>query len=150
MPEIVSNLIDVYPYRMQDASPQYLLLHRDPAVVYAGDWRMIGGKVREGEAASEAARREITEETACNIVRLWTVPSVNSFYERETDTVHLIPAFAAELGCAEPVLNHEHDRFGWFDFEEALERLRWPEQRRLLTAVQEELARGIPVSWRVE
>ncbi len=109
---------------------------------------MVGGKIHDGEKAWEAARRELEEETGCAPVSLWVVPSVNVFYEWQTDTVRIIPAFAAELD-REPVLNHEHDSFLWLDFEEASNRLRWSEQRRLLGIVHAELDRDISVTWQV-
>lgn len=149
MPEIVSNLVDVYPYRHSGTKCEYMLLRRSPHVVYAGEWRMVGGKRRQDERAWEAARRELQEETGCRPVLLWALPSANTFYEWQTDSVRVTPAFAAEID-GEPVLNHEHDAYEWLDFEEAQARLRWPEQRRLLGIVHAELGREIPVSWRVQ
>lgn len=149
MPKTVSRLVDVYPYRRSGPSHEFLLLRRSPGVVYAGDWRMVGGKIRQGEAAWQAARRELEEETGCRPVLMWTVPSVNVFYEWQTDTVRVIPAFAAEID-SDPVLNHEHDAYQWLDCDEACARLQWPEQRRLLGIVHAELDRDIPVSWRVQ
>jgi dATP pyrophosphohydrolase len=148
MPRAVTDLIDVYPYRLAGMGREYLLLRRSPDVVYAGEWRMVGGKIRRGETAGQAAVRELREETGLSPRVFWTVPSVNIFYERESDVVHLIPAFAAEL-TADPLLNHEHDDFGWYAYDAAVKRLRWPEQRRLLGIVDAELDREIPVSWRV-
>ena len=148
MPQLLSNVIDVYPYRRSNVGREYLLLRRSADTVYAGEWRMVGGKIHDREKAWEAARRELEEETRCAPIRLWAVPSANVFYEWQTDTVRIIPAFAAEID-GEPVLNHEHDVFRWFDFEGACTHLKWPEQRRLLGIVHAELDRDISVSWRV-
>ena len=148
MAAFVSDLIDVYPYRRTGRTTEYLLLQRSSEVVYAGEWRMVGGKIHDGEKAWEAARRELREETALEPSLLWTVPSANVFYEWQTDAVRVAAAFAAEVD-GDPVLNHEHHAFGWFDYDAARARLRWPEQRRLLGIVHAELDREIPVSWRV-
>jgi dATP pyrophosphohydrolase len=148
MPHLVSNVIDVYPYRRSGSRCEYLLLRRRADTIYAGEWRMVGGKIHEGEKAWEAARRELEEETGCVPVTLWAVPSANVFYEWQTDNVHIITAFAAEID-GEPALNHEHDAYRWFEFDEARTRLRWPEQRRLIEIVDAELDRDISVSWRV-
>lgn len=137
------RVVDVYPYRQNDRATEFLLLRRAPGVAYAGQWRMIGGKIEPGEAAWQAALRELREETGRRPVRAWTVPSVNAFYEWQTDRLNLIPAFAAELD-ADPVLDDEHDAFAWLPAEAAAERLRWPEQRRLLRLIDTLLCDALP------
>jgi len=144
MPESTVRVIDVYPYRLDDAgNARFLLLRRAPGVAYAGAWRMVGGKIRPGEAAWEAALREVQEETGRTPRRFWALPSVNVFYEWQHDRINLTPAFAAELD-ADPVLNHEHDAFAWLPAEDAATRLRWPEQQRLLRLTARLLQDGIP------
>ena len=142
MPETALRLIDVYPYRRVQEHLEFLLLRRATDVRYSGQWRMVGGKIERGEAAWQAALRELREETGCAPVRFWSVPSVNTFYEWQTDRVNLIPAFAAQLS-AEPTLNHEHDTYAWLSADEATRRLRWPEQQRLLKLVARRLHKGV-------
>ena len=142
MPEAVIRVVDVYCYRQPEA-PEFLLLRRAEAVEYGGQWRMVGGKIEAGEAAWETAQREVREETGHAPVRLWTVPSVNQFYEWQHDRVNLIPAFAAEL-AADPELNHEHDDHAWLPASDAIARLQWPEQQRLLRLTARLLSTGIP------
>jgi dATP pyrophosphohydrolase len=132
MPETAVRVVDVYPYRLGEGRPPaFLLLHRRAGTVYAGQWRMVGGKILPGEAAWQAALREVREETGRAPERLWCLPSLNAFYEWRYDRVNLIPAFAAELS-GDPVLDDEHDAFAWLPAGVAARRLRWPEQRRLL------------------
>ena len=130
----VVRVVDVYPYRRGTDGIEVLLLRRAAGRIYAGEWRVVGGKILSGEAAWQAALRELAEETGQRPARVWTVPSVNAFYEWQTDRLNLIPAFAAELD-ADPVLNDEHDAFAWLPPAEAEPRLRWPEQQRLLRLV---------------
>jgi dATP pyrophosphohydrolase len=131
---VAVRVVDVYPYRRTPGGPEFLLLRRAEGVSYAGEWRMVGGKIEAGEAAWQAALRELEEETGRRATEAWTVPSVNAFYEWQADRLNLIPAFAAALD-ADPVLDHEHDAFEWLGVEEAAARLTWPEQRRLLGLV---------------
>lgn len=89
--------------------------------------------------------REMTEETGHRPARLWTLPSVNSFYEWHPDRVTIAPAFAAQL-TADPLLTHAHDAFAWLSVDEATVRLAWPEQRRLLGPTARLLRSGIDPS----
>lgn len=143
MPTAVLRVVDVYPYRIRAEGIGFLVLRRAPGRPYPGQWRMVGGKVREGETGHAAARRELREETGCEPRCFWALPSVNVFYEWQTDRVNLAPAFAAEIG-GDPALDAEHDAFAWLPAEEAAARLRWPEQRRLLRLAASLLEQGIP------
>ena len=139
-----THLVDVYPYRFNaEAQLELLLLKRATNTSYAGSWRMVGGKVRPGETAWQAALRELHEETALMPHHFWTVPSVNHFYDWEDDCIHLIPAFAAEVNGA-PVLNHEHSTSAWMPIAEAEARLDWPEQKRLIRLVADLATASIP------
>lgn len=101
--------------------------------MYAHQWRMIGGKVKEEEKAYEAALRELREETRLSPVQFWTLPSVNTFYEHQQDIVHQIPAFGAEIEPSTRIkLNHEHSEYNWISEKEIESYISWPEQRRLM------------------
>lgn len=101
--------------------------------MYAGQWRMIGGKVHAQEKAYEAGLRELKEETGLTPELFWTLPSVNQFYDAEADLVHQIPAFAAEVSQRQNItLNHEHVDFKWISKNKIAKYILWPEQRRLI------------------
>ncbi len=143
MPEAAIRVVDVYPYRRTREHPEFLLFRRASDVPYAGQWRMIGGKIEEEEAAWEAALREVKEETGQAPDDFWALPSLNTFYEWQADRVNLIPAFAAALSES-PVLDDEHEAFEWLAPSEAAERLQWPEQQRLLRLATRLLRSEIP------
>jgi dihydroneopterin triphosphate diphosphatase len=129
----MKKLIDVYLYRYSGKDVEFLLLKRARGKIYQHQWRMIGGKVEDGETYWQAALRELKEETNIEPLKFWTLPGVNSFYEHTTDTVYHIPAFAVHVdSSAEPKLDDEHTEFAWFRVEKAIEKIRWPEQRRLI------------------
>lgn len=144
MPDVSVRVVDVYPYRvLPNGEPAWLVLRRAAGTLYAGQGRMVGGKIEPGETAHAAALRELHEETGRTPVSFWTVPSVNTFYEWQHDRVNLVPAFAAELD-SDPILNAEHDGFAWLPASEAAQRLDWPEPRRLLLLADATLRRGVP------
>lgn len=154
MPEFSAHAVDVYPYRSDAAGgTEWLVLRRAAGRSDAGRWRMVGGKVRPGEAAWQTALRELAEETGWRPGRglhlLWALPSVNAFYEWQTDCVVLAPAFAAHV-IGDPTLDDEHDGWAWLPASEAAGRLAWPEQVRLLRlAAQLADADDRPEAWDV-
>lgn len=148
MPSVTVRVVDVYPYRPVKGAVEFLLLRRAPEVIYAGQWRMVSGKIRTGEAAWQTALRELREETGQTPECLFALPSVNLFYEWQADRVNIAPAFAAALG-ADPALCREHDAFAWLAPEAAAARLVWPEQRRLLRLAHRLVADGVPPELRI-
>ncbi|MEX2477478.1 MAG: NUDIX domain-containing protein [Gracilimonas sp.] len=129
----MKKLIDVYPYRQKNGYPHFLIFKRSSDKIYANQWRMVGGKVKEGEQRWEAALRELKEETGLSPVKLWTIPSVNQFYEAKSDTIHSIPAFAAELDYEDEItLDDEHTEYKWISIEGVQPYIKWPEQLRLM------------------
>lgn len=134
----MKKLIDAYPYRIHNGEPEFLLLKRSENKIYANQWRMVGGKVKEGEKYYEAALREIKEETGLEPLKFWTVPSVNRFYEASTDSIYSIPGFAAEIDySAQLKLDDEHSGYKWVHINEVTSYIKWPEQRRIMNLIHE-------------
>ncbi len=150
MPEIVCRVIDCHVFFRKGEMPFYLLLQRSEDVIYAGSWRMVGGKIESGETAYVTAMRELTEETGLSASRLWAVPYTNNFYEASKDRVNIIPVFAAEVLTQNVALSKEHSAFRWVTYTEALELLSWPAQVEGLRIVHEFIVSGKPVSSFVE
>jgi dATP pyrophosphohydrolase len=122
---------------------EFLLLRRASHKIYAGSWRMVGGKLAPEETAWQACLREIAEETRLPVARLLSVPYVNRFYEWQHDRINDIPVFVALTRAgADPVLDDEHSDYEWLALETALERLPWPGQRDGLRAAAALLSDG--------
>ena len=149
MPAVTVRVVDVYPYRLRpDGAAEWLVLRRAAGRIYAGQWRVVGGKIAAGETAHAAALRELHEETGGTPVAFWAVPSAGVFYEWAEDRVNVVPAFAAELpfdpAPGAVALDGEHDACAWLPADEAADRLAWPEPSRLLRLADETLRRGVP------
>lgn len=142
----MARLVDVYPYQQSDRGHRFLVLKRADDQMYAGQWRMVGGKVEEGEKIWEAGLRELKEETGVAPDLYWTVPSVNHFYNKNRDTVELIPAFAAQVSEGAAIsLNKEHIEYKWIEFEEVVNFILWPEQQRLIEIIDTVLHKHQPL-----
>ena len=146
------DLIDAYIYRMGPNGPEYLTLLRASHKIYAGQWRMIGGKVDPGETFWQAAYREIQEETQLTPSPFWTVPTVNQFYNPKHDVFHKIPVFAGEIDVdADPILDDEHTDYRWVSAGDIETFFLWPEQQRIVHAIDGILRNGtILPQWLIE
>ena len=144
MPQINCRIIEICVFKISRGQPEYLLLHRaEREKVYPGIWQLLSGTIEKNERTYDAALREFKEETRLKVRRFWVAPFVNSFYEPDYDAINLSPLFVVEVeGRSVPHLSSEHSEYGWFPYEQALEKLVWPGQRAGLKIAHECIVGG--------
>lgn len=146
MTGILSEVVEVVVFARRAEGTRVLVLRRAPDETQApGIWQIVTGTLEGGETAQSGAVREVQEETGLRPLRMWTVPYVNSYFDRRRNAVQLMPWFAVEVDAAAAVrLSAEHREFQWVPFDRAAELMAWPGQRRGLRIVEEEIAGGGP------
>jgi len=120
-----------------------LLLHRRPE--RGNFWQPITGGIEDGESPSEAARREVLEETGnpgepeeIGITQSFMIESQYLSSRFGTPVIASEVAFEAALDSRLPIRmdDEEHDEYGWFTFAEAYERIRWTDDREALERLE--------------
>jgi dATP pyrophosphohydrolase len=148
----VPRQVLVYLFRRsENRSLDFLLLKRTEE--WGGFWQGVSGAPEREESDAEGAIREVLEETGFSVAD--TLAPIGFRYEllREGDPdeeqwerlygpdVQSIPeeVYVAEVPSGtDPVLApSEHDAFKWCAPEEALELLKWENNRRALVAARE-------------
>ena len=144
MATIASQIIEVCVFRWLQNEPQYLLLQRAADDdLYPNMWQIVTGTAITNENMVDAAQRELREETGLHYKRFWTVPYINSFYDRSKDAIQLIPVFAVEVdNVLKPILSKEHQKCEWLSYIVARERLIWPGHRHILKVVHKFIVSG--------
>lgn len=125
MPVVESQLVEVFVYFESPGIREYLLMKRSDAVIYPGIWSVCAGKIKPGERAFEAARRELLEETGIIPAELYSVDTVNAFYDALSDKLHVAPVFLAKAQSKDVLINFEHTEFAWKQLHEAVHMLHW-------------------------
>lgn len=124
--------IDVYLISPRTDGWRILTLQRARTTRCPLAWETVHGRIEPGEEPEQAAVREVREETALEVKRLYNV-CVQPFYLHRTHTVELAVVFAAFVDpAAEVRLSEEHSRSEWLVPERALERFAWPRERMAL------------------
>lgn len=143
MPQIISNAIDVFPFRIVNGRPQFLLLCRRGESSLGSAWQAIHGVVDPGETAVAAAIRTTGANTSVVPTSLYSADYVSQIYDHRSDTVILAPAFAAEFSreakvtCPGEFVDH-----AWCDLEETTARLPWSAQRWAVRHIYDVIALG--------
>lgn len=144
MVSIYCKIIEVCVFKFENDQPHYLLLHRvKEETIYPGIWQFVSGSVEDGERATEAALRELEEETRLKPIAFWVVPHISSFYDQNYDALNFSPLFAAQIQSGiDAALSKEHDEYKWLSYDDARTKLVWPAQREGLRIVHEYLIKG--------
>lgn len=143
MPDVISNAVDAFVFRVVNGRPQFLLLQRRSDVALGNSWQAIHGAIAGEETAIQAAMREILACTSVSPVALYSADYVSQFYDHRSDTVILSPAFAAEFS-SQPQIVHppEFSDHAWCDLEETTARLPWSAQRWAVRHIYDVIAMG--------
>ena len=127
-----------------DRGIEYLLLKTTPE--REDFWQPVTGGLEEGETELEALKREVSEETGIkNIVRI--VENVDYF---EYPDAHFVKGFdfikeyvfGIEVDPNERIAidGKEHSQFKWCSFREALQLLKWEENKKALSKLDQILS----------
>jgi 8-oxo-dGTP pyrophosphatase MutT (NUDIX family) len=133
-------------FRKINRGIEYLLLKTTPE--REDFWQPVTGGLEEGETKVEALKREVWEETGIkNATRI--IEDVDYFEYSDAHFINIRGfdfikeyVFGVEVDPEERVAvdGKEHSEFRWCSFQEALELLKWSENKRALSRLNEILS----------
>ena len=130
MNNIMVRCIDCHIAFMDDGITEYLILKRSDNKRYPSIWQSVTGKIDPGEKPINAALREVKEETGLSPLKLWSIDTVNYYYDPEKNIMNLIPVFGMLVASREVTLSNEHQSYKWIDIESAKNKLIWRQQQK--------------------
>ena len=130
-------------FRRRRGTAEFLALRRAVGRALPGVWQPVTGKLKRGETAFAAARREVREETGLSPFRWWSLETPTLYFDPGRDLVVALPLFAAEVQANASVkLADEHQDARFFTARSAGELYLWHAQRRGLEAVAAQVLAG--------
>ena len=143
MPEVVSDIVDVYVFRRLNARVQFLLLQRRADVALGQTWQSFHTQIRRDETTLAAARRAVLELSGLRMSAVYSADYVNQFYDDTRDVLVLAPVIAVNVSPQAPVqLGPELRDCAWLDRDEATARLPFTGQRWAVRHIDEIMSIG--------
>ncbi len=121
-------------FYVEKNKPLFLLLYKKPRKGYKEIYEFPKGNIEENEDPIVTTKREIKEETGLdiNIIKGFK-ERISWVYRREGKSVYKeMICYLAESKTKNVKISKEHDAFEWLDFEEAIKKLKFKNQKELL------------------
>ena len=136
------RVVDSYVFLRRNDKILFLIMKRNVNRIYEHLWQSVAGKIELNETASEAAKRELKEETGLDPIHMFVADYVSRFYEAHADRVNLVPIFGIEVDSDQVILSDEHVDYKWVTIEEALRILVWNGQKKGIQTVYDMVTKG--------
>jgi 8-oxo-dGTP diphosphatase len=108
-----------------------VLLIRRGAPPRAGEWSLPGGRIEPGERATEAALRELREETGVEARIVGLVDVVDGLFP-EAGRHYVLIDYAAEWIAGDPVAGDDAAEARFVALDRVAALVDWPETRRVI------------------
>ena len=130
MTDIKIRVIDCHIAYKKGNDWQFLMLKRSKNRIYPSIWQGVTGKINDKEKPCRTAIRELFEETGLKPSRMWSIDTVNLFYDSNDDIMNLIPVFGVQVLTKNIKISDEHSEFQWCNINQAIKLLTWEQQKK--------------------
>lgn len=143
MPQVLSDIVDIYVFRRLNARVQFLLLQRRADVAMPHTWQAIHSQVRIGDTTIQSVIDAVQNLAGLNVSVIYSADYVNQFYDEGRDALVLAPVFAVNVSPQAPIdLADDFRDAAWFDRDEATSRLPFSGQRWAVRHIDEIMGLG--------
>lgn len=143
MPDIVTDIVDVYVFRRINARVQFLLIQRRADIAMGQTWQGFHTQVDDGETAIVASRRAVRELAGMDAIAIYSADYINQFYDDTRDAIVLAPVLALTVHPSASVhLAEEFETYAWVERDDATARLPFAGQRSSVRLIDEIMSIG--------
>lgn len=125
------NSAGVVIYNIKPDGNHFLLLHYP-----TGHWDFVKGKIEYGETYHQTALRETREETGISDLEFVEgfEEKINYYFQFEGELIYKqVVFFLAKTKTDKVNVSHEHLDYTWLNYDEAFEKLTYPNAKNILS-----------------
>jgi len=119
----------------KDIELKFLLMHKPDAKGFHGYWGFVKGNVEEGEDETDTVLRELNEETGVTEAKFIGdfKEVIHFFYKRDGKLISkVVKYYILQVRAKGIRLSKEHDDSLWLSYEEALNKLKFKNDKAAL------------------
>lgn len=132
---IVQNIV----YRKKEDVFEVLLLKRTEE--RGGFGNVVNGTLEEGESIDDCRKRELFEEAGIKNILSWS-DEINRFNFEYRGKIMTVVVFTAQVDeDQDVVINSEHTEYKWVSFDEAIEMMKFEDDKKGLRMCRERIIR---------
>ncbi|OGG90185.1 hypothetical protein A3H03_01285 [Candidatus Kuenenbacteria bacterium RIFCSPLOWO2_12_FULL_42_13] len=133
LPVIIQSIV----YKKKGQKFEVLLLKRTAA--RGGFWNVVNGTLELQESAIDCRKRELFEETGIKDAASWS-DEIHRFSFNYHNNIFVVVAFAVNVSKDQKVtINEEHIEYRWVNFDEAINLLKFDDDKTALQNLREKL-----------
>lgn len=137
MSEDLHTIVQSIVYRKRGGDFEVLLLKRTEE--RGGFWNAVNGTLERDESVAECRTRELSEEAGIRNVLRWS-DEINRFSFQYHESPFVVVVYAAEVATDQlVVINEEHTEYRWASFDEALQMMKFDDDKNGLRILQKTL-----------
>jgi hypothetical protein len=142
MPQLRSDVVEVFVVRWRNGRLESLLSKRKPQQPIGAIWQPFSARIDVGEATIEAAKRTVVRGSGLQVAELFSVDRTHQFFDHQRDMLVIAPVLAATVHATTPKAGPDIDAIEWQDAPTALNNLFIAGHRESLRRIVEQLGPG--------
>lgn len=142
MPQIRSDVVDVFVVRWRNGRIETLLGKRKPQQPIGQVWQPFSTRIEVGEATMEAAKRAVVRSCGLQVSELFAADRMHQFFDHQRDMIMIAPVLAATVHVGTAKAGPDFDIVEWQDTRTAMRNLFLVGHREALQRLIELLGPG--------
>jgi hypothetical protein len=142
MPQLRSDVVEVFVVRWRNGQLEALLGKRRPQQPIGSLWQPFSARIDVGEATVEAAKRAVVRGSGLQLTELFAVDRTHQFFDHQRDLLVIAPVLAATVHATNPKVGPDFEAVEWHDARSALNNLFIASHRDSLRRIIELLGPG--------
>ncbi|HQY32174.1 MAG TPA: hypothetical protein PK691_12830 [Thermomicrobiales bacterium] len=142
MPQLKSDVVEVFVVRWQNGRIETMLGKRASAQPFGSIWQPFTARIEFNEPTIEAARRSVIGGCGLQVAELYACDRTHQFFDHQRDVIVIAPVLAAIAHPTPHRVGQDFESVEWFDTPTAIANLFIAGHRDSLRRIVELLGPG--------
>ena len=119
MPQLKSDVVEVYVIRWRNGRIETLLGKRKTQQPFGSIWQPFAARIDIGEATIDAAKRAVIRGTGLPVAELFASDRTHQFFDHQRDAIVIAPVLVATVHASQTRVGQDFDQLEWFETAQA-------------------------------